>query len=249
MQTPLVFRAILGLLMDLTIPGALGAFVLAGMRLRSEGGMNFEASGGFLKWMFWGCVLLSIPSISSWLGAEGIPGASQLSQAGATGAAYTAGIERVTGDFVDNFLVGHVVPVVAASLHTIASRGKGMGSILFHAFPQEVVDSIAARTNGLRTQVESRQEKVIVAVEGDCLFTVRGHSKQFLLRLDRQTKASRRCGTGRVWTRRSFRIWRAYLWHVHHGGDEEHLCCGRFHRACGPEVNAAISAPGIGAIA
>jgi hypothetical protein len=116
MQTPLVFRAILGLLMDLTIPGALGAFVLAGMRLRSEGGMNFEASGGFLKWMFWGCFLLSIPSISSWLGAEGIPGASQLSQAGATGAAYTAGIEKATGDFVDNFLVGHVVPVVAASL-------------------------------------------------------------------------------------------------------------------------------------
>ena len=116
MQTPLVFRAILGLLMDLTIPGALGAFVLAGMRLRSEGGMNFEASGGFLKWMFWGCFLLSVPSISSWLGAEGIPGASQLSQAGATGAAYTAGIEKATGDFVDNFLVGHVVPVVAASL-------------------------------------------------------------------------------------------------------------------------------------
>jgi hypothetical protein len=127
MQTPLVFRAILGLLMDLTIPGALGAFVLAGMRLRSEGGMNFEASGGFLKWMFWGCFLLSIPSISSWLGAEGIPGASQLSQAGATGAAYTAGIEKVTGDFVDNFLVGHVVPVVAASLVFKAVLDLGQG--------------------------------------------------------------------------------------------------------------------------
>jgi len=102
--------------MDLTIPAALGAFVLAGMRLRSEGGINFEASGGFLKWMFWACFLLSVPSVSSWLVAEGIPGASQLNQAGATGAAYTAGIEKVTGDFVDNFLVGHVVPVIAASL-------------------------------------------------------------------------------------------------------------------------------------
>ena len=61
MQAPLVFRAILGLLMDLTIPAALGAFVIAGMRLRSEGGMNFEASGGFLKWLFWGCFLLSVP--------------------------------------------------------------------------------------------------------------------------------------------------------------------------------------------
>ena len=116
MQAPLVFRAILGLLMDLTIPAALGAFVMAGMRLRSEGGMNFEASGGFLKWMFWGCFLLSLPSVSSWLGNEGIPGASQLTQAGASGAPYTAGIEKATNDFVDNFLVGHVVPVVAASL-------------------------------------------------------------------------------------------------------------------------------------
>ena len=73
------------------------------------------------------------------------------------------------------------------ALHTIVSHSKGMGSILFHAFPQEVVDAIAARTNGLRTQVEHREQKVRVAVEGDSIFTVRGASKQFLLRLDRDT--------------------------------------------------------------
>jgi hypothetical protein len=72
---------------------------------------NFEASGGFLKWLFWGCLLLSLPGISTWLGNEGVPGASQLSIAGATGAPYTAGVERVTNDFANNFLVGHVVPV------------------------------------------------------------------------------------------------------------------------------------------
>jgi hypothetical protein len=116
MHTPLVFRAILGLLMDLAVPASLGAFVMAGIRLRSEGGMNFEASGGFLKWLFWGCFLLSLPGISQWLVNESVPGASQLTMAGATGAQYTAGIERVTNDFVNNFLVGHVVPVVAASL-------------------------------------------------------------------------------------------------------------------------------------
>jgi hypothetical protein len=116
MQTPLVFRAILGLLMDLAVPGALGAFVLAGMRLRSEGGVNFEASGGFLKWLFWGCFLLSLPGVSQWLGNEGVPGASQLNIAGATNAPYTQQIEKVTNDFVNDFLVGHVVPVVAASL-------------------------------------------------------------------------------------------------------------------------------------
>jgi len=37
MQTPLVFRAILGLLMDLAVPASLASFVIAGMRLRSEG--------------------------------------------------------------------------------------------------------------------------------------------------------------------------------------------------------------------
>jgi hypothetical protein len=116
MQTPLVFRAILGLLMDLAIPAALGAFVMAGMRLRSEGGMNFEASGGFLKWLFWGCLLISLPGVSLWLSNEGIPGASLLTIAGATGAPYTQGVEKVTNDFVNNFLVAHVVPVVAASL-------------------------------------------------------------------------------------------------------------------------------------
>ncbi len=78
MQTPLVFRAILGLLMDLAIPASLGAFVMAGMRLRSEGGMNFEAGGGFLKWLFWGCLLISLPGVSLWLSNEGVPGASQL---------------------------------------------------------------------------------------------------------------------------------------------------------------------------
>jgi len=116
MQSPLVFRAILGLLMDLAIPASLAAFVMAGMRLRSEGGMNFEASGGFLKWLFWGCFLLSLPGVSSWLISESVPGASQLKIAGATGAQYTAGIEKVTTDFVNDFLIGHVVPVVAASL-------------------------------------------------------------------------------------------------------------------------------------
>ena len=117
MQTPLVFRAILGLLMDLAIPASLGAFVMAGMRLRSEGGMNFEASGGFLEMAVLGLFLAESSRSEPLAGAmKSVPGAPQLMIAGATGAQYTAGIERVTNDFVNDFLVGHVVPVVAASL-------------------------------------------------------------------------------------------------------------------------------------
>lgn len=73
------------------------------------------------------------------------------------------------------------------ALHTIVSRGKGMGSILFHAFPQEVVDSIAARTGGIRTQVESSSQKTRVVVEDDGLYSVRGNRREFLLRMDRET--------------------------------------------------------------
>jgi hypothetical protein len=62
-----------------------------------------------------------------------------------------------------------------------------MGSILFHAFPQEVVDSIAVRTHGIRTQVQGWDSRVRVMVENDSLYTVRGDSRQFLLRLDRET--------------------------------------------------------------
>ena len=114
--------------MDLAIPASLGAFVMAGMRLRSEGGMNFEASGGFLKWLFWGCFLLSLPGVSRWLVNESVPGAQQLVIAGASGAQYTAGIERVTNDFVSDFLIGHVVPVVAASLVFKAVLDLSQGS-------------------------------------------------------------------------------------------------------------------------
>jgi hypothetical protein len=54
--------------------------------------------------------------VSQWLVQESVPGAQQLAIAGATGAQYTAGVERVTNDFVSSVLVGHIVPVVAASL-------------------------------------------------------------------------------------------------------------------------------------
>ena len=73
------------------------------------------------------------------------------------------------------------------ALHTIVSRGKGMGSILFHAFPQEVVDSIAARTGGIRSQVQKVAHSARVVVDNECLYSVRGDRKEFLLRLDRET--------------------------------------------------------------
>lgn len=127
MTPPLIFRALLGLLMTLAIPASLGAFVLAGMKLRNEGGVNYQASGGFLKWIFWGALLLTLPGLSTWLVQETVPGASQLVMAG-TSTPYTNGINKVANDFVDDVLINHLVPVFAAALVFKALLDQSQGT-------------------------------------------------------------------------------------------------------------------------
>ena len=115
MQPPLILQALLSLLLTLAVPASLASFVIAGFKLRNEGGANYQAGGGFLKWLFWGAFLLTIPGLSAWLVQEQVPGAAQLTMAG-TSTAYTNGINKAANDFVDTVLVGHIVPVFAASL-------------------------------------------------------------------------------------------------------------------------------------
>lgn len=179
MQTPLVFRAILGLLMDLAIPASLGAFVMAGMRLRSEGGMNFEAGGGFLKWLFWGCLLISLPGVSLWLSNEGVPGASQLTIAGATGAPYTQGVEKVTNDFVKSFLVAHVVPVVAASLVFKATRAE---------YCKKESARYAARAKRAQNKIERTESMVLYYLASHDLKKVESH--EFTLKRNKNSQDS-----------------------------------------------------------
>lgn len=77
------------------------------------------------------------------------------------------------------------------ALHAIVSSGKGMGSILFHAFPQEVVDAVAARTAGIRTEVLTKEEQgaAAVIVQDGGFFFAHGTQKRFIFRLDRGTGA------------------------------------------------------------
>ena len=115
MTPPLIFNALLGLLVTLGVPASLASFVIAGMKLRNEGGANYQASGGFLKWLFWGALFLTLPGLSMWLVQESVPGATQLVMASPS-TPYTNGISKVANDFVDDVLIIHIVPVVAASL-------------------------------------------------------------------------------------------------------------------------------------
>lgn len=58
------------------------------------------------------------------------------------------------------------------ALHSVASSGNGSGSIIFHAFPQEVIDAIAERTGGIRTKVASRECHVHVEIVNDTFVSV-----------------------------------------------------------------------------
>jgi hypothetical protein len=127
MAPPLIFKALLGLLMTLAIPASLASFVMAGMKLRNEGGVNYQASGGFLKWLFWGALLLTLPGLSTWLVSESVPGAGQL-VLGGTSTPYTNGINQVAGDFVDDVLISHIVPVIAAALVFKALLDQSQGT-------------------------------------------------------------------------------------------------------------------------
>jgi hypothetical protein len=46
--------------------------VLAGIALRQEGGVNFQAGGRFQRWALWAVILLTLPQLLSWFAAQGI---------------------------------------------------------------------------------------------------------------------------------------------------------------------------------
>ena len=80
------------------------------------------------------------------------------------------------------------------ALHLLICRSKSektTGSILFHAFPQEVVDAIAGRTGGARTLVEPPLGRAAVLVEGNALYTMRKGAKAYLFSYDEKARTIR----------------------------------------------------------
>ena len=72
MTIPQLLIDLLQLLFDLAMPGAICTMVLAGVALRQESGVNFEAGGRFQRWMFWSVILLTLPQFLAWFAAQGI---------------------------------------------------------------------------------------------------------------------------------------------------------------------------------
>jgi len=78
----------------------------------------------------------------------------------------------------------------AQAIHTIVSGGRGTGSILFHAFPQEAIDAIAERTNGIRVTVAHNNVAGIVYVKDNVFYmdSFNGGQAEPIFRYDAQKR-------------------------------------------------------------
>jgi hypothetical protein len=108
---PSFINNLLQLLFDLAIPSAICTLVLAGIALRQEGGLNFEAGGKFQRWILWTVIFLTLPQLLSWFAGQGIslPGTSG---GGASG--WVGSIESSIHAFVTDIVLTRMVPVLAA---------------------------------------------------------------------------------------------------------------------------------------
>src|ERR1700758_1830719 len=82
MTLPTILAELLQLLLDMALPAGLCSMTLAGLALRQEGGLNFEAGGRFQRWMIWAVVFLTLPQLLAWFAALGISMPPQAPEAG-----------------------------------------------------------------------------------------------------------------------------------------------------------------------
>src|SRR5690349_416138 len=111
MTTPQLLNDMISVLLLLAPSAALLSVVIAGVSLRREGTMTFAIGGGFTKWMFWAVVFLTLQPLLSWFTSFGV--AVPLPGGGiATG--WLANFQADVAQFVTSFVVGRLVPTLAA---------------------------------------------------------------------------------------------------------------------------------------
>src|SRR5947207_7263697 len=113
MTIPPLLSDLLALLFDLAAPAAVCTMVLAGIALRQEGGVNFQAGGKFQRWVLWSVILLTLPQLLSWLAAQG---ATLPPQTAGAGSSWLAGLETSFSGFVSEVVLTKLVPVMAGFL-------------------------------------------------------------------------------------------------------------------------------------
>src|SRR5437879_12321881 len=125
MTLPQILVDLMKLLFDLAVPAAICTMVLAGIALRREGGVNFQAGGGFQRWMLWSVILLTLPQFLSWFAAQGINVPPQ--GAGIAGP-WLRGMETSFTSFISDVVVGKLGPVLAAFFVVKAAPDASQGT-------------------------------------------------------------------------------------------------------------------------
>ena len=144
MTIPQILVDLLKLLFDLAVPGAMCTMVLAGLALRQEGGVNFEAGGKFQRWMLWSVILLTLPQFLSWFAAQGI---TLPPQAAGISGPWLQSLETSFKSFVADVVVGRLTPVFAAffvlKAALDAAQGRSpLGSVISAMFLLTVSTSV-----------------------------------------------------------------------------------------------------------
>ncbi|MCL5670278.1 MAG: hypothetical protein M1423_03135 [Acidobacteria bacterium] len=136
MAVPQLLNDIIQVLMGLAPAAALVALVLAGISLRREGGTTFAIGGGFTKWMFWAVIFVTLGPLFTWFSLFGVGGALPT---GSIATPWLSSFEADVTSFVSSFVVGRLVPVLAAyfvlrAILDTASGGHPLPSILAAMF-------------------------------------------------------------------------------------------------------------------
>jgi hypothetical protein len=144
MTIPQLLVDLLQLLFDLAAPGAICTMVLAGVALRQESGVNFEAGGRFQRWMFWSVILLTLPQFLAWFAAQGITMPPQ--SAGINGA-WLLAMETTFKSFVTDVVVDRLAPILSAffvlKAALDAAQGRSpLGSVISAMFLLTISTSV-----------------------------------------------------------------------------------------------------------
>jgi hypothetical protein len=111
MSMPQIVADLMKLLFDMAVPAAICTMVLAGIALRQEGGVNFQAGGKFQRWALWSVIFLTLPQFLSWFAAQGI---SMPAQSAGIGSPWVASMENSFTGFISNIVIARLVPILAA---------------------------------------------------------------------------------------------------------------------------------------
>lgn len=120
---PPLINDVLQLLLDMALPAAMCAMVLAGIALRQEGGLNFEVGGRFQRWILWAVVFLTVPQMLSWFANHGVV----VSQSNGLASPWLNGISTSFKDFVNTVVLARLVPILAATFVLKAALDAAQG--------------------------------------------------------------------------------------------------------------------------